>query len=99
MIGTVNVCEGYKALCEVVSEIVQYFGNQGLREISYSLCTVSDVVQDHAEGCSQSQLLKCLVMHNDPDYEPCIVALSRISAAKPLSKDVEKIVSSYNLTK
>jgi len=34
---------------------------------------------------------------SNADYEPCIVALARISAAKPHSMDVERIVSSYNL--
>ena len=48
---------------------------------------------------SYKYVLKYLVMQNDPDFEPCIVALARISAAKPYSMDVERIVSSYNLIK
>ena len=70
-----------------------------LREVSHSLRTVSDVVQGYTEGITQFQLLNRLILQKDPDYEPTIVALARVIAAKPHSMDVERIVSSYNLIK
>ena len=45
------------------------------------------------------QLLNRLIHQKDPDYQPTIVALARVIAAKPHSMDVERIVSSYNLIK
>ena len=43
--------------------------------------------------------MKRLILQNDPDYQPAIVALASIIAAKPHSMNVERIVSSYNLIK
>ena len=48
---------------------------------------------------SQFQLTKHLILQNDPDYQPTIVVLARITAAKPHPMDVEGIVSNYNLIK
>ena len=70
-----------------------------LREVSRSLRTVADAVQGYEQNCTQFQLMKRLILHNDPDYQPAIVALARVIAAKPHSMDVERIVSSYNLVK
>ena len=70
-----------------------------LREVSYSLHTVSDVVQGYTEGFTQLQLLNCVILQKDPDYQPTIVALARVIAAKLRSMDVKGIVSSYNLIK
>ena len=67
--------------------------------MSHSLRTVSDVVQGYTEGITQFQLLNHLILQKDPDYEPTIVALARVIAAKPHSMDVERIVSSYNFIK
>ena len=43
--------------------------------------------------------MKRLILQNDPDYQPAIVALASIIAAKPHSMNVERNVSSYNLIK
>ena len=60
---------------------------------------MADAVQGYEENCTQFQLMKRLILQNDLDYKPAIVALARIIAAKPHSKHVERIVSSYNLIK
>ena len=61
-------------------------------EVSCSLCTVADAVQGYEQNCIQFQLMKRLILQEDPDYQPAIVALARVIAAKPNSMDVERIV-------
>ena len=63
-----------------------------LREVSRSLRTVADAVQGYEQNCTQFQLMKRLILQEDPDYQPAIVALARVIAAKPNSMDVERIV-------
>ena len=70
-----------------------------LREVSHSLRAVSEVAEGCTENITQLQLLNRLILQKDPDYEPTIVALAGVIAAKPHSMDVERIVSSYNLIK
>ena len=70
-----------------------------LREVSRSLSVVGDVISGTDGAFTHFQLLQCLILSNDEEYRPVIVALARIVAAKPHSMDVERLISSYNLIK
>ena len=44
-------------------------------------------------------LLQRLILADDEEHKPTIVTSARVVAAKPHSKDVERLISSYNLIK
>ena len=70
-----------------------------LREVSRSLSVVSDAICGTESAITHFQLLQRLIISDDEEYKPTIVALARIVAAKPHSMDAEKLISSYNLIK
>ena len=70
-----------------------------MREVSHSLHTVSDVVQGYARLYRRLYSVAAIEPSNPSNYQPTIVALARVIAAKLHSMDVERIVSSYDLIK
>ena len=69
-----------------------------LREVSHSLRSVADVVKGYTKNCTQSQLMKRIILQNDQDYQPAIVALARIIAAKPHSMMLKELCQATTLS-
>ena len=72
---------------ENVKAIQQVLPDFELREGSRSLSVVGDVISGTDSAFTHFQLLQRLILANDEEYRPVIVALARILAAKPHSME------------
>ena len=67
--------------------------------MSRSLSVLGDAISGTESAVTHFQLLLHLILSDNEEFKPSIVALARIVAAKPHSMDVERLISSYNLIK